>query len=321
MAVMTYLQAISDAMREEMRADERVFLMGEDIGVFGGAFKVTDGFVAEFGANRVMDTPLAESAIVGCAIGAAVEGMRPIAEMQFSDFVSCGFDQLVNVAGKTYYRMGLSVNITVRLPSGGGFSGGPYHSQNPEAWFMHAPGLKIVAPSTAEDAKGLLIAAVRDPNPVLFMEHKHLYRRIKGEVPEGTYETPFTARIAREGTDLTVIAYGAMVHTALEATADIDGASIEVLDLRSLVPLDEEAILASVRKTSKVVIVDEANQTCAAGAQVASIIAERAWEDLDGPVVRVATPDVPIPFSPPLEQAVLPQVDDVREACRELLAY
>jgi pyruvate/2-oxoglutarate/acetoin dehydrogenase E1 component len=321
MAVMTYLQAISDAMREEMRADERVFLMGEDIGVFGGAFKVTDGFFAEFGANRVMDTPLAESAIVGCAIGAAVEGMRPIAEMQFSDFVSCGFDQLVNVAGKTYYRMGLSVNITVRLPSGGGFSGGPYHSQNPEAWFMHAPGLKIVAPSTPEDAKGLLIAAVRDPNPVLFMEHKHLYRRIKGDVPEGTYETPFTARIARAGTDLTVIAYGAMVHTALEATADIDGASIEVLDLRSLVPLDEEAILASVRKTSKVVIVDEANQTCAAGAQVASIIAERAWEDLDGPVVRVATPDVPIPFSPPLEQAVLPQVDDVREACRELLEY
>ena len=321
MPTMTYLQAISDAMREEMRADERVFLMGEDIGVFGGAFKVTDGFIDEFGAKRVMDTPLAESAIVGCAIGAAVEGLRPIAEMQFSDFVSCGFDQLVNVAGKTYYRMGLSVNITVRLPSGGGFSGGPYHSQNPEAWFMHAPGLKIVAPSTAEDAKGLLISAVRDPNPVLFMEHKHLYRRIKGDVPEGTYETPFTARIAREGTDLTVITYGAMVHTALEATADLDGASVEVLDLRSLVPLDEEAILRSVRKTSKVVIVDEANQTCAAGAQVAAIIAEKGWEDLDGPVVRVATPDVPIPFSPPLEHAVLPQVDDVREACRELLEY
>ena len=320
MATMTYLQAISDAMREEMRADERVFLMGEDIGTFGGAFKVTDGFIDEFGPKRVMDTPLAESAIVGCAIGAAVEGLRPIAEMQFSDFVSCGFDQLVNVAGKTYYRMGLSVNITVRLPSGGGFSGGPYHSQNPEAWFMHAPGLKIVAPSTAEDAKGLLIAAVRDPNPVLFMEHKHLYRRVKGDVPSGTYETPFTARIAREGEDLTVITYGAMVHTALEATADLDG-SVEVLDLRSLVPLDEEAILRSVRKTSKVVIVDEANQTCAAGAQVAALIAERAWEDLDGPVVRVATPDVPIPFSPPLEQAVLPQVDDVREACRELLEY
>jgi 2-oxoisovalerate dehydrogenase E1 component beta subunit len=305
-------------MRTEMRTDERVFVMGEDIGVFGGAFKVTDGFFEEFGADRVMDTPLAESGIIGTAIGASVVGMRPVCEMQFSDFISCGFDQLVNVAGKMYYRQGLSVNITVRCPSGGGFSGGPFHSQNPEAWFMHSPGLKVVAPSTPEDAKGLLISAIRDPNPVVFMEHKHLYRRVKGDVPEGTYETPFTARIAREGSDLTVIAYGAMVHTALEATEDMD---VEVLDLRSLVPLDEEAILASVRKTSKVLIIDEANETCAAGAQVAALIAERAWEDLDGPVVRLATPDVPIPFSPPLEQAVLPQVEDVREACRELIAY
>jgi 2-oxoisovalerate dehydrogenase E1 component beta subunit len=321
MPTMTYLQAISDAMREEMRADERVLVMGEDIGVFGGAFKVTDGFIDEFGAGRVMDTPLAESAIVGCAVGAAIEGLRPIAEMQFSDFVSCGFDQLVNVAGKMHYRQGISVNITVRLPSGGGFSGGPFHSQNPEAWFMHSPGLKVVAPSTPEDAKGLLIAAVRDPNPVVFLEHKHLYRRVKGEVAGGTYETPFAARVARPGEDLVVIAYGAMVHTALEATADLEGASIEVLDLRSLVPLDEEAILDSVRRCSKVVVVDEANETCAAGAQVAALIAERGWEDLDGPVVRIAAPDVPIPFSPPLEQAVLPQVDDVREACRELLAY
>jgi len=321
MPTMTYLQAISDAMREEMRADERVFVMGEDIGVFGGAFKVTDGFIEEFGAERVMDTPLAESGIVGTAIGAAVEGLRPIAEMQFSDFISCGFDQLVNVAGKMYYRQGLSVNITVRLPSGGGFSGGPFHSQNPEAWFMHAPGLKVVAPSTAEDAKGLLIKAIRDPNPVVYMEHKHLYRRVKGEVREGSYETDFSAHVAREGSDLVVIAYGAMVHTALEATADLDGASVEVLDLRSLVPLDVDAIVASVRKCSKVVIVDEANQMCAAGAQVAAVIAEHAWEDLDGPVVRVATPDVPIPFSPPLEQAVLPQIDDVREAVRELLDY
>ncbi len=321
MSTMTYLQAISDGMRTEMRADERVLVMGEDIGAFGGAFKVTDGFIEEFGPERVMDTPLAESAIIGCAVGAAADGMRPIAEMQFADFISCGFDQLVNVAGKMFYRQGLSVNITVRLPSGGGFSGGPFHSQNPEAWFMHAPGLKVVAPSTAEDAKGLLIKAIRDPNPVVFMEHKHLYRRVKGEVPEGAYETDFTARVAREGTDLVVITYGAMVHTALEATADIDGASVEVLDLRSLVPLDEAAILKSVRKTSKVVIVDEANQTCAAGAQVAALIAEKGWEDLDGPVVRVATPDVPIPFSPTLEQAVLPQVDDVREAVRELLDY
>jgi pyruvate/2-oxoglutarate/acetoin dehydrogenase E1 component len=308
-------------MRQEMRHDERVLVMGEDIGVFGGAFKVTDGFIDEFGPGRVMDTPLAESGIVGTAVGAAVVGMRPICEMQFADFVSCGFDQLVNVAGKMYYRQGLPVNITVRLPSGGGFSGGPYHSQNPEAWFMHSPGMKVVAPSTAEDAKGLLISAIRDHNPVVYLEHKHLYRRVKGEVPDGLYETPLTARVAREGTDLTVIAYGAMVHTALEATEDLDGASVEVLDLRSLVPLDEEAILASVRKTSKVLIVDEANQTCAAGAQVAAVIAEKGFEDLDGPVRRVATPDVPIPFSPPLEQALLPSVDRVKEAARELLEY
>jgi pyruvate/2-oxoglutarate/acetoin dehydrogenase E1 component len=321
MATMTYLQAISDAMRQEMRNDERVLVMGEDIGVFGGAFKVTDGFIDEFGPTRVMDTPLAESGIVGTAVGAAVVGLRPICEMQFADFVSCGFDQLVNVAGKMYYRQGLPVNITVRLPSGGGFSGGPFHSQNPEAWFMHSPGMKVIAPSTAEDAKGLLISAIRDHNPVVYLEHKHLYRRVKGEVPDGLYETPLTARVAREGTDLTVIAYGAMVHTALEATEDLDGASVEVLDLRSLVPLDEDAILASVRKTSKVLILDEANQTCAAGAQVAAVIAEKGFEDLDGPVRRVATPDVPIPFSPPLEQALLPSVDRVKEAARELLEY
>jgi 2-oxoisovalerate dehydrogenase E1 component beta subunit len=295
--------------------------MGEDIGVFGGAFKVTDGFIDEFGSDRVMDTPLAESGIIGTAIGAAVVGMRPIAEMQFADFITCGFDQLVSVAGKMYYRQGLPVNITVRLPSGGGFSGGPFHSTNPEAWFMHAPGLKVVAPSTAEDAKGLLIGAVRDHNPVLFLEHKHLYRRVKGEVPDGRYTTPFSARVAREGTDLTVVTYGAMVHTVLEATEDIDGASVEVIDLRSLVPLDEAAILASVAKTSKVLIVDEANETCAAGAQVAAVIADRGFEDLDGPVRRIATPDVPIPFSPPLEQAVLPSVDRVKEAARELLEY
>ncbi len=321
MPTLTYLQAISAALRDELRADERVLLMGEDIGVFGGAFKVTDGFVDEFGTDRVMDTPLAESAIIGAAVGAAVVGMRPVCEMQFSDFISCGFDQLVNVAGKMHYRQGLAVPITVRLPSGGGFSGGPFHSQNPEAWFMHSPGIKVVAPSTAEDAKGLLHAAIRDPNPVCFMEHKHLYRRVKGEVPEGIFETPMRARVARPGSDLVVIAYGAMVHTALEATEDLDGASVEVLDLRCLVPLDTETILDSVARCSKVVIVDEANATCAAGAEVAALIAERGFEDLDGPVVRVATPDVPIPFSPPLEQAVLPTVERVKEACRELLAY
>ena len=321
MSTLTYLQAISSALLDELRADERVILMGEDIGVFGGAFKVTDGFFDELGPERVMDTPLAESAIIGCAVGAAVVGLRPVCEMQFADFISCGFDQLVNVAAKMHYRQGLAVPIVVRLPSGGGFSGGPFHSQNPEAWFMQAPGLKVVAPSTAHDAKGLLHAAIRDPNPVCFMEHKHLYRRVRGEVPEGVYETPFTARVARPGSDLVVITYGAMVGVALEATEDLDGASVEVLDLRSLVPLDVEAVLDSVGRCSKVVIVDEANGTCAAGAQVAAVIAERGFEWLDGPVVRVATPDVPIPFSPPLEQAVLPNVERVKEACRELLEY
>src|ERR1700691_5271946 len=250
MPTMTYLQAISSALRDELRADERVLLMGEDIGVFGGAFKVTDVLSDEFGADRVMDTPLGESAIIGTAVGAPVVGMRPVCEMQFSDFISCGFDQLVNVAGKMHYRQGLAVPITVRLPSGGGFSGGPYHSQNPEALFMHSPGIKVVAPSTAEDAKGLLHAAIHDPNPVCFMEHKHLYRRVKGDVPEGIYETPFTARVARSGEDLVVIAYGAMGDGALEATDDLDGARVEVLDLRSLVPLDTAAILDSVKRCS-----------------------------------------------------------------------
>jgi len=321
MGELTYLQAISDGLRCEMRADPRVLCMGEDVGVFGGAFKVTDGFIEEFGPDRVMDTPLAESGIVGTAVGAAVVGLRPVCEMQFADFISCAFDQLVNVAGKMHYRQGLAVPITVRLPSGGGFSGGPFHSQNPEAWFMHAPGIKVVAPSTAHDAKGLLISAIRDPNPVCFLEHKYLYRRIRGEVPEPGYTTPLSARVAREGEDLVVIAYGAMVHAALEATQDIEGARIEVLDLRSLVPLDEAAILESVARCSKVVVVDEANATCAAGAQVAALIAEHAFEDLDGPVVRVASPDVPIPFSPTLEQAVLPGAERIGEACRELLAY
>lgn len=322
MPEMTYLQAISDGLREEMRHDETVFCMGEDIGAFGGAFKVTDGFIEEFGADRVWDTPLAEAAIVGTAVGAAIEGMRPVCEMQFADFIACGFDQLVNVAAKMHYRQGIAVPMVVRLPSGGGFSGGPFHSQNPEAWFLQSPGLKVVAPSTPEDAKGLMAAAIRDPNPVLFMEHKNLYRRAKGEVAAGRYETPIgEARLARAGTDLTVITYGQMVPLALEATDDLNGASVEVLDLRTLCPLDEEAILASVRKTSKVVVLHEATRSCGVGAEVAALIGERCFEDLDGPIVRVTAPDTPIPFSPPLERAILPQSSDIQEACRELLAY
>jgi pyruvate/2-oxoglutarate/acetoin dehydrogenase E1 component len=318
---MTYLDAISDALRTEMRRDESVICLGQDIGAFGGAFKVTDGFIEEFGASRVLDTPLAENAIIGAAVGAAVEGMKPVCEMQFADFISCGFDQLVNVAAKLHYRQGVAVPIVVRMPSGGGFSGGPFHSQNPEAWFLQAPGLKVVAPATAADAKGLLETAIRDPNPVCFLEHKGLYRYIKGEVPEGEHLTPLgEAAVAREGEEMTVIAYGSAVHLALQAADELDE-SIEVIDLRSLCPLDTKAILASVRKTGKVLVAHEATQSCGVGAEVAALVGAEAFEDLDAPVRRLTAADAPIPFSPPLEQAVLPQLDDMKEACRELIAY
>jgi pyruvate/2-oxoglutarate/acetoin dehydrogenase E1 component len=256
---MTYLEAISDGLRTEMRRDESVFCLGEDIGAFGGAFKVTDGFVEEFGAERCLDAPLAENAIIGAAVGAAAEGMRPVCEMQFADFISCGFDQLVNVAAKLHYRQGVAVPMVVRLPSGGGFSGGPFHSQNPEAWFLQAPGLKVVAPATASDAKGLLVSAIRDPNPVCYLEHKGLYRHVKDQVPE--------ARIARPGEEMTVIAYGSSVHLALRAAEELDE-DIEVLDLRTLAPLDREGILASARKTGKVLVAHEATRTCGVGAEV-----------------------------------------------------
>ncbi len=321
MPELTYLEAISDGLREEMRRDESVLCLGEDIGHFGGAFKVTDGFIEEFGANRVIDTPLAENAIIGTAVGAAVEGMRPVCEMQFADFIACGFDQLVNVAAKLHYRQGVAAPLVVRLPSGGGFSGGPFHSQNPEAWFLQSPGLKVVAPATADDAKGLLAAAIRDPNPVCYLEHKGLYRYVKGEVPEGEYVVELgKARIAREGEEMTIITYGSGVHLALEAAEALDE-SIEVIDLRSLCPLDTEAILESARKTGKVLVAHEATQSCGVGAEVAALVAAEAFEDLDAPVRRLTAADVPIPFSPPLEQEILPQLDDMKEACRELLAY
>ncbi len=318
---LTYLEAISDSLREEMRRDETVLCLGEDIGAFGGAFKITDGFLEEFGGDRVVDTPLAENAIIGAAVGAAIEGMKPVCEMQFADFISCGFDQLVNVAGRMHYRQGLAVPIVVRLPSGGGFSGGPFHSQNPEAWFLQSPGLKVVAPATAADAKGLLTAAIRDPNPVCYLEHKGLYRYIKGEVPEGEHVVELgKARIARAGEEMTVIAYGSAVHLALDAAEQLDE-DIEVIDLRSLCPLDTEAILASARKTGKVLVAHEATQSCGVAAEVAALVASEAFEDLDAPVRRLTAADVPLPFSPPLEQAVLPQLEDMKEACRELLAY
>jgi 2-oxoisovalerate dehydrogenase E1 component beta subunit len=318
---LTYLQAISEGLREEMRRDGTVFCLGEDIGAFGGAFKVTDGFIEEFGSDRVLDTPLAENAIVGAAIGSAIEGMKPVCEMQFADFIACGFDQLVNVAAKLHYRQGIAVPMVVRLPSGGGFSGGPFHSQNPEAWFLQAPGLKVVAPATAADAKGLMVSAIRDPNPVCYLEHKGLYRHVKGEVPEGEHVVPIgKARIARDGDEATVIAYGSAVHLALDA-AEALGESVEVVDLRTLCPLDSETMLASARKTGKVLVAHEATRSCGVGAEVAALVAAEAFEDLDAPVRRLTAPDVPVPFSPPLEQAVLPQLDDMKEALDELLAY
>ncbi len=318
---MTYLEAISDALREEMRADPTVICIGEDIGAFGGAFKVTDGFIEEFGAARVIDTPLAENAIIGAAVGAAIEGLRPVCEMQFADFISCGFDQLVNVAAKLHYRQRIAVPMVVRLPSGGGFSGGPFHSQNPEAWLLQAPGLKVVAPATAADAKGLLTSAIRDSNPVCFLEHKGLYRSVKDDVPAGEHITPIgEARLVREGSDVSVITYGSGVHLATQAADEIGG-DIEILDLRTLCPLDREAVLATARKTGKVLVTHEATRSCGVGAEVAALISEEAFEDLDAPIRRLTAPDVPIPFSPPLEQAVLPQLVDMKEALDELIAY
>jgi 2-oxoisovalerate dehydrogenase E1 component beta subunit len=324
MAEKTYLQAISDGLREEMRHDKRVFVIGEDVGVYGGAFKVTLGFQEEFGPWRVIDAPLSETAIVGGCTGAAIMGMRPVAEMQFSDFISCAWDQLVTVAAKQRWRAGTPVPITVRLPSGGGFSGGPFHSQNPESSFAHIPGLKIVCPATPEDAKGLLATAIQDPNPVLYFEHKHLYRRIKAEVPDERYQTPFgQARVHREGDDISVITWGAMVWTADEAAQQLegDGVSVEILDLRTLIPWDKKAVLESVRKTSKVIVLHEDTHTGGFGGEIAATIAEEAFEDLDAPVKRIAAPDTPVPFSPALEKAFIPQVDDVAAGLRELAEY
>ncbi|HEX3807330.1 MAG TPA: alpha-ketoacid dehydrogenase subunit beta [Gaiellaceae bacterium] len=321
MAELTYLQAISDGLRTEMRRDKRVFVLGEDVGVYGGAFKVTLGFQEEFGAWRVIDTPLSETAIVAGATGAAIMGMRPVAEMQFADFVSCAWDHLVTVAAKQRWRVGTPVPIVLRLPSGGGFSGGPFHSQNPESSFAHIPGLKCVCPATPEDAKGLITAAIEDPNPVLFFEHKHLYRRIKGEVPDERYTTPIgKARIHTEGDDVTVVTWGAMVYTATEAAEQVD-ASVEIIDLRTIMPWDKQAVLESVRKTSKVLVLHEDNRTGGFGGEIAATIAEEAFEDLDAPVRRVAAPDTPVPFSPVLEKAFIPQVDDVARALKELIAY
>jgi 2-oxoisovalerate dehydrogenase E1 component beta subunit len=317
----TYLEAIRQGIWEEMERDPDVFVIGEDIGIYGGAFKVTQGMLERFGERRVVDTPISESGIVGAAIGASLMGLRPIAEMQFSDFITCGFDQIVNFAAKCRYRWNAPVPIVIRAPSGGGFRGGPFHSQNPEAWFVHTPGLKVIAPSTAYDAKGLIKAAIRDNDPCLFFEHKGLYRRIKDEVPDGDYTVPIgKARVMREGRGLTIVTYGAMVYVALEAASALapEGISIEVLDLRTLLPLDEEAVLASVKKTSKAILLHEDTLTGGIGGELAARIGEKAFDYLDGPVLRIAAPDTPVPYSPPLEDAFLPNTAKVVEKARWL---
>ncbi len=320
----TYLEAIRQGIWEEMERDPNVFLLGEDIATYGGAFKITAGMLDRFGERRVVDTPLAESAIAGAAIGASMFGLRPVAEMQFSDFITCAFDQIVNFAAKCRYRWNAPVPIVIRAPSGGGNRGGPFHSQNPEAWFTHVPGLKVVTPATAYDAKGLIKSAIRDNDPVLYFEHKGLYRRIKEDLPEEEFTVPIgKARVYREGTDLSIITYGSMVHAAAEAAERLaaEGISIEIVDLRTLAPLDEETILASVRKTSRAIVLHEDIMTGGFGGEIAARITEHAFESLDAPVVRIAAPDTPIPYSPPLEDAFLPNADKVVEKARQLCGY
>ena len=321
---LTYLEAIRQGIWEEMERDPAVFCLGEDIGMYGGAFKVTDGFIDRFGAERIVDTPIAESAIVGAAFGASLTGMRPVAEFQFMDFIGCAFNQIVNMVAKSHYRWGAPAALVIRGPSGGNVHGGPFHSQNPEMWFVHVPGLKIVCPASAYDAKGLIKAAIRDNNPVIFFEHKYLYRRIKDEVPANDYIVPIgKARIAREGSDLSVITYAAMVYTAMEAAEIVskEGISVEILDLRTLSPLDREGIVQTVRKTNKVIILHEHSRTGGIAGEIAAILNEEAFDDLDGPIARIAAKDSPVPFSPPQEEYFLPKVSDVVREARRLHAY
>ena len=324
---LTYIEAIREALAEEMRRDPKVFVLGEDVGAYGGAFGVTQGLYDEFGELRVLDTPISESAIIGVSIGAALRGYRPVAEMQFADFISCGFDQIVNQAATLHYRYGgrAAVPIVVRAPSGGNVGGGLYHSQNPESWFVHRPGLKVVAPSTAYDAKGLLKAAIRDDNPVIYFEHKYLYRRARGPVPEGDEIVRIgEAAIRREGSDATLLTYGAMVTTSLEAADRVskdDGVETEVIDLRTLQPFDRAAILRSVEKTSRVLIVHEDVKTLGIGAELSAVIMEERFDHLDAPVMRVTYPDTHVPFSHVLEAANLPDTEKIVEGLRRLAAY
>jgi len=320
----TYLEAIREGLWEEMERDPNVFLLGEDIGVYGGAFKLTAGFHEHFGERRVVDTPISEAAIVGAAIGAGLMGLRPVAEMQFADFISCGFDQIVNFAAKCRYRWNAAVPIVVRAPSGGGIHGGPFHSQNPETYFAHTPGLKVICPASAYDAKGLIKSAIRDNNPVLFFEHKFLYRRIKEELPAGDYTVPIgEARVVREGPDVSVITYAAMVYVALEAAEILakEGIETEVVDLRTVLPLDRDAIRRTVEKTNRVILLHEDTKTGGIAGEIAAIINEECFDSLDAPIVRIASADTPVPFSPPLEEAFLPNVKDLVREARRLRSY
>jgi 2-oxoisovalerate dehydrogenase E1 component beta subunit len=325
MPALTYIDAISRGMWEEMERDPSVFLIGEDIGAYGGAFKATKGFLEHFGPERVIDSVLSEAAIIGAATGAAVAGMRPIAEMQFADFVTCAFNQIVTNASKIYYRWRIPVPMVIRLPTGGYIHGGPYHSASTEAWFAHVPGLKIVAPSTPSDAKGLIKSAVRDNNPVMFFEFKYLYRRVKGEVPEGDITVPIgKGDVKREGGDVTIITYGSTVHFSLEASERVskeNGIETKVVDLRTLLPLDRDLIIDSVRATGKVLIVHEDTLTGGVGGEVAALIAEHAFQDLDAPVKRLGALDAPVPFAPTLEAAHLPDTERIVHALRELIRY
>jgi 2-oxoisovalerate dehydrogenase E1 component beta subunit len=320
----TYLEAIRAGLGEEMARDDRVFVIGEDVGTYGGAFKVTEGLLDRFGRDRVIDTPISETAIIGAAIGAAYAGMRPVAEMQFIDFLACGFNIFTNFAARSRYRCGAGVPLVVRGPCGGGVGGGPFHSANPEASYLNTPGLKIVEPSTAYDAKGLIKAAIRDDDPVLFLEHKFLYRRIKDDVPAEDYIVPLgKAAVRRSGSDLSIITFGAMTHVALEAAGQLaaSGIEAEVIDLRTLAPLDKDTVLASVAKTSRALVLHEAPRTGGIGGEIAATIAEEAFEYLDAPVTRLASLDTSVPYSPPLEAAFLPDATRVVEAARRLAEY
>jgi 2-oxoisovalerate dehydrogenase E1 component beta subunit len=321
----TYLIAIAEALWEEMERDERVYMLGEDIGAYGGAFKVTEGFIERFGPERVIDTPIAEETIVGMALGSAMEGLRPVAEFQYADFMSSGFDEIVTALARYHYRSGVPTPVVLRGPSGGGVRASSFHSFNPEPWFAHTPGLKVLCPAFPSDAKGLLKSAIRDDNPVVFLEHKWIYRRIKEVVSEDPdFLIPLgSANVKRAGSDVSVISYGMMVHQALEAAENLaqEGIDVEVVDLRSIQPLDTETILASVVKTSRAVVLYESHRFLGTGAEVAAVIAEEAFESLDAPVVRIAPPNVPVPFSPALEDAYLPQVSDIEDAVRKLSAW